>query len=98
MDPLSVTASVIAILQLTSEVINYLNNTKNAPKDCRKCAIEAANLCNFLTSLRFHLDDANKDDPWELVVTEICESLSNFPLFKLASLICFWISANLASG
>jgi hypothetical protein len=64
MDPLSVTASVIAILKLTSEVVSYLNDINNAPKDCRKCAIEAANLCNLLTKLRFHLDDANKGDPW----------------------------------
>jgi hypothetical protein len=64
MDPLSVTASVIAVLQLTSKVVSYLNDVKNAPKDCRKCAIEAANLCNLLTNLRFHLDDANKGDRW----------------------------------
>ena len=55
MDPLIVTASVIAILQLSGEVMNYLNDIKNAPKDCRKCAIEAASLCNLLTNLRFHL-------------------------------------------
>ena len=33
MDPLSVTASIIAILQLTSKVIEYLNDVKDAPKD-----------------------------------------------------------------
>lgn len=54
MDPLSVTASVIAILQVTSEVINYLNDIKNAPKDCRKCVIKVVNLCNLLINLRFY--------------------------------------------
>ena len=32
-DPLSVTASIITILQLTSGVIEYLNDVKDAPKD-----------------------------------------------------------------
>jgi hypothetical protein len=44
MDPLSVTASVIAILQLTGAVIGYLNDVKDAPKECQQCATEASNL------------------------------------------------------
>ena len=78
MDPLSVTASVIAILQLTSKVISYLNDINNAPKDCRTCALETANLCNLLTSLRFHLDDANEGDPWYTNVRAL--AVANGPL------------------
>jgi hypothetical protein len=64
MDPLSVTASVIAVLQLTAEVIKYLHDVKDAPKECRQCTIEASNLHNLLTNLRYRLEDATNDDPW----------------------------------
>jgi hypothetical protein len=34
MDGLSAAASIIAVLQLTGEVIGYLIDVKNAPKEC----------------------------------------------------------------
>lgn len=64
MDPLSVTASVIAILQLTNEAIQYLNDVKQAPKECQQCVIEASNLLGPLTSLRYLAEQAQIDDPW----------------------------------
>ena len=66
MDPLSVTASVIAVLQLTHSVIGYLNDVKNAPEEWQDCTIEASNLHSLLTSLRFRLEKAQTQpqDPW----------------------------------
>jgi hypothetical protein len=64
MDPLSVTASVIAILQLTGEVIAYLNDVKDAPKECQQCTIEASNLQNLLINLRYRLEQGQTGDPW----------------------------------
>jgi hypothetical protein len=64
MVPLSISASVIAVLQLTGEVIKYLHDVKDAPKECRQCTIEASNLYNLLTNLRYRLEDATGDDPW----------------------------------
>jgi hypothetical protein len=64
MDPLSVTASVIAVLQLTNEVIQYLNDVKDAPKDCQQCIIEASNLLTLLISLRYRAEQAQIGDPW----------------------------------
>jgi len=64
MDPLSVTASVIAVLQLTNEVIRYLLDVKDAPKECQQCTIEASNLQNLLTNLHYRLRDATTNDPW----------------------------------
>jgi len=63
MDPLTVTASVIAVLQLTGVVFQYLHDVRDAPKECRQCTIEASNLYNLLTNLRFHLEDATSKDP-----------------------------------
>jgi hypothetical protein len=64
MDPLSITAGVIAVLQLTREVIDYLHDVKNAPKECRKCIVQAASLQSLLTEFRIHLEDATSTDPW----------------------------------
>lgn len=63
MDPLSVTASVIAILQVTSKAIQHLNDVKEAPKECQQCVIEASNLLGPLTSLRFRAEQAEIGDP-----------------------------------
>ena len=63
MEPLSVTASIIAVTQLTSKVIKYLNNIKDAPKDRARCAIKASNLQNLLVNLRFRLKEGSSDKP-----------------------------------
>ncbi|KAI9767963.1 MAG: hypothetical protein M1840_005275 [Geoglossum simile] len=71
MDPLSVTASIIAILQLTSKVIEYPNEIKDAPKDRAQCAIEASNLYNLLIMLRYRLEEGTSNEPWNTAVQAI---------------------------
>ena len=83
MDPLSATASIITILQLSSKVFGYLNDVKDAPKDREKCAIEAANLNSLLTTLRFRLEGSS-NTPWYTTVRAL--GVENGPLdqFKQA--------------
>jgi flavin-dependent dehydrogenase len=64
MEPLSVTASVISVLQLTNKVIQYLSDVKDAPKECQQCVIEASNLLGLLTGLRYCAERAQAGDPW----------------------------------
>lgn len=64
MDPLSITASIIAVTQLTSEVIKYLIDVKDAPKECQRCVVEASNLWVLLTNLRCRLEGVSADDAW----------------------------------
>ena len=78
MDPLSVTASVIAILQLTGAVITQLNDVKNAPKECQQCTIEACNLQSLLICLRYRLEQGQKGDPWFTTVRTL--NVKNGPL------------------
>ncbi|RYP10462.1 hypothetical protein DL764_000645 [Monosporascus ibericus] len=78
MDPLSVTASIIAVLQLTSKVIEYLNDVKDASKDRARCAIEASNIYNLLVTLRFRLDEGNSNEPWYTAVRAL--GVENGPL------------------
>lgn len=84
MDPLSVTASIIAILQLSGKVLGYLNDVKDASKDRAKCAIEAANLNSLLTALRFRLEEGSPGTPWYTALQAL--AIENGPLdqFKQA--------------
>lgn len=64
MDPLSMTASIIAILQLTTTLTSYINDVRHATKEQAKVVVEATNLYGLLTSLRFRIEEARSDDSW----------------------------------
>lgn len=64
MDPLSITASVIALCQLTNKVVLYLNDVKDAPKECQQCIVEVSNLLGPLISLRYRSEQSQIGDPW----------------------------------
>lgn len=84
MDPLSVTASIIAILQLSNKVLGYLNDVKDASKECAKCTIEASNLHSLLVNLRFRLENGDSDTSWFTAIRDL--AVENGPLdqFKQA--------------
>ena len=64
MDPMSMTASIIAILQLTTTLTGYINDVKKATKQQARVAVEASNLYGLLTNLRFRVEEARSDEPW----------------------------------
>jgi hypothetical protein len=64
MDPLSMTASIIAILELTSTLTSYINDVRKATKEQARVAVEASNLYSLLTNLRFRVEVARSDDAW----------------------------------
>ena len=64
MDPVSLTASIIAVLQLTSTLTSYINDARNATKEQAQVAVEASNLYNLLTTLRFRVEGAPSEGPW----------------------------------
>lgn len=84
MDPLSVIASIIAVLQLSSKVLAYFNDIKDASKERARCAVEASNLHSLLLSLRFRLEEGDADTPWFTAVRAL--AVENGPLdqFKVA--------------
>ena len=84
MDPISTTASIIAILQLSSKVLGYLNDVKDASKDRAKCAVEAANLNNLLTALRFRLEEGDSSTPWYTAVRVLATENGPLDQFKQA--------------
>lgn len=64
MDPLSITASIIAVLQVSATVLGYLNDVKDASKDRARCAVEASDLHSLLVNLRFRLEEEDCHQPW----------------------------------
>lgn len=84
MDPLSVTASIIAVLQLSAKVLSYLNDVKDASKDRADCAMETSSLFSLLVSLRLRLEEGDASKSWYVAVRAL--SVENGPLdqFKQA--------------
>lgn len=78
MDLLSVTASIIAILQLTSKVTEHLNAVKDAPKEREQCAIEALNLLSLLFKLKGRVEEGSSNERWYTTVREL--GVQNEPL------------------
>ncbi|EDU40458.1 ankyrin repeat domain containing protein [Pyrenophora tritici-repentis Pt-1C-BFP] len=78
MDPLSVTASIIAVLQLSGKVLGYLNDVNDASKDRARCAVEASNAHSLLTNLRFRLEEGSVDAPWHTAIRAL--GVENGPL------------------
>lgn len=67
MDPITIVGFVAAVVQLidiTSKVVNYLNDLKDAPQDRAKLAREAAGLLVLFTDLRYRLEETKSTDPW----------------------------------
>ncbi|OBT64232.1 hypothetical protein VE03_06864 [Pseudogymnoascus sp. 23342-1-I1] len=72
MDPLSITASIIAILQVTTALVNYANDVKDAPKDRARFAMEASSLSSLLLNLRYQIEDERcekSNEAWTREVT-----------------------------
>jgi hypothetical protein len=84
MDPLSATASIIAILQLSSKVVAYLTNVRDASKERKKCAVETSTLHSLLLNLRFRLEEGSADRLWYTAIRAL--AVENGPLdqFKQA--------------
>jgi hypothetical protein len=78
MEGVSAAASVIAVLKLTGAVIGYLNDVKDAPKECQQCTIEASNIQNLLINLRYRLEQGQAGHPWFTAVRAL--NIENGPL------------------
>ena len=62
MDPLSVSASVVALLQLSSTVINYLSDVKGGPKELQRIRLEISSVLSLLITLQNQAEQATPSD------------------------------------
>ena len=77
-DPLSVTASITAIIDLTAKVLRYLNDVKHASKERAQCAVEVAYLQSLLLNLRFRIEEEPSSGLWLTTVQSLARE--NGPL------------------
>ena len=84
MDGLSVAASIIAVLQLTSQVITYLNDVKDAPKECREYMIEVSNSNTLLLKLNLRLSESSSEEPWYTEVQALAVKDGPLDQYRLA--------------
>lgn len=62
MDPITAVAflaTVVQLIDLTSKVVRYFNDIKDAPEDRAKLAREATGLLALLTDLRYQMEEKN---------------------------------------
>ena len=78
MDPLSLSAGIIAVLQLTGTLLSHLNDMRNMTKDQNQLAVEASNIYSLLVSLRFRVEQSNAHDPWFTAIRNL--GMKNGPL------------------
>jgi hypothetical protein len=84
MDPLSVTASIIAILDLAGKITKYLRAVKDAPQDRARCATEVSCLSHFLESLNYRLEESTPDKPWYAEVQKLSHKGGPLDQYKIA--------------
>jgi hypothetical protein len=70
MDPLSVTASIIAVLQLTVKIIDGLKHARDASTDRVQFTTEVQNLRDLLVALLSRVDE-DSSDPWHTNVRQM---------------------------
>jgi hypothetical protein len=82
MDPLSITASIAALLQLSGVVFMCLSNVKSASKDREKCADEILNLQKLLLRLKLRLDGGDSNTPWYTEIHALAADKGPFDQYR----------------
>jgi hypothetical protein len=63
-DPLSISASITALLQLTSNVVQYINSVKDASKERFRIRDEISSASFLLYMLKDCVQQAHSGEPW----------------------------------
>jgi hypothetical protein len=69
MDPLSISISVLTLLQLTEKFISYIKQTKNARKEQARVLGEMSSLVWLLRELQECIDEHSSRDLWLLATS-----------------------------
>src|SRR2546430_1356400 len=82
MDPLSISANIVSLLQLSTMVVKYLSDVKSAKDDCGRLMVEVCSIKGILSTLQ---DLAQPGETW----LETVQSLNapNGPLGQCWSLL-----------
>jgi hypothetical protein len=72
-DPLSISASIVALLQLTSSVSTYIRDVKDASKDCKKLFVEISFTRGVLDTLKDTIANVDASDSWAITLQTIAD-------------------------
>ena len=84
MDPLSISASIIAVLQPSGTVVQYLNNVKDAQKDRQIILGELSSAIGFLFLLKDRAERTQWRDAWSVTVESLNTPEGPLEQFKMA--------------
>ena len=71
MDPLSISASIIALLQLSGTVIGYLSDVKGGPKELQRIRLEICNVLPLLSILQDEAEQAKSGGLWSSTLSSL---------------------------
>lgn len=71
MDPLSVSASIVALLEVTSTVLGYLSDVKEGPKELQRIRLEISSVLTILFVLQDQANQANLHDSFSATLRSL---------------------------
>lgn len=78
MDGLSAAASIIAVIQISGTVTEYLGKVKGAAKDRQRLLTEISNITGMLFIFKDQAEEAEHDDSWNTTLRSL--NMPNGPL------------------
>lgn len=82
-DPLSIAASIIAVLQVSQTVVNYLDHVRGASDDRHRILLEISHVNGLLFSLKDLVERSPWEDAWATTVASL--DVPNGPLAQFKS-------------
>jgi hypothetical protein len=83
-DPLSISASIIAVLQLSGTVIEYLNGVDGALEDRYRLLNEVASISRLLYFLKDRATQSQYGDSWSMTLASLNMPKGPLEQFKFA--------------
>lgn len=83
-DPLSISASIIAVLQLSGTVIEYLNDVKGASEDRYRLLNEVTSISGLLYFLKDRATQSQYGDSWSTTLASLNTPKGPLEQFKSA--------------
>jgi hypothetical protein len=83
-DPLSISASIIAVIQLSGTVIEYLNGVKAASEDRQRLLNEVTSISGFLYFLKDRAEQSQQGNSWSSTLKSLNGPKGPLEQFKIA--------------
>ena len=89
-DPLSISASIVATLQLAGTVVQYLNDVRGAPDDRRRLLGEISSTIGVLYTLKDQAERTQWGNPWSNTMRSLNQPAGPLEQFETAleQLVC----------